>query len=107
MRPTRPSGARRGQLPGDSPLHRAPLGLAGPHAGLPCSPASVEKADAGGFSAAAYYFGRMLHKELKIPIGLINSSWGGTPAEFWTSREALDANPALKAPRRRRSSTTA
>ena len=37
-----------------------------------------------------------LYKDLKVPIGLIHTSWGGTPAEFWTSRKALEANPALK-----------
>ena len=37
-----------------------------------------------------------MHKELNVPIGLIDTSWGGTPAEFWTSRKALEANPALK-----------
>jgi sialate O-acetylesterase len=56
-----------------------------------CSPQNV-----GGFSAAAYFFGRKLNKELKAPIGLIHTSWGGTPAEFWTSRKALEANPVLK-----------
>jgi len=40
-----------------------------------------------GFSAAAYYFGRRLHKELDVPVGLINSSWGGTAIEAWTSLE--------------------
>ena len=50
----------------------------------------------GGFSAAAYYFGRQLYKELNVPIGLIHSSYGGTPAEFWTSGKALQSNPALK-----------
>jgi sialate O-acetylesterase len=56
-----------------------------------CSPETV-----GNFSAAAYFFGRQLHQELKVPIGLIHSSWGGTPAQFWTSRKALEANPVLK-----------
>jgi sialate O-acetylesterase len=37
----------------------------------------------GGFSAVGYYFGRRLHQELNVPIGLINVSWGGTPAEVW------------------------
>ena len=44
-----------------------------------CSPGSV-----GGFTAVGYFFGRELHKELGIPIGLINSSWGGTRIEPWT-----------------------
>ena len=62
----------------------------------PCTPQSVAADGWGGFSAAAYFFGRQLHKDLKVPVGLIDTSWGGTPAEFWTSRKALEANPALK-----------
>ncbi len=53
-----------------------------------CSPETV-----GGFSAAGYFFGRELHKELKQPIGLIHTSWGGTPAEAWTSMPRLEENP--------------
>ncbi|TKJ34162.1 MAG: sialate O-acetylesterase [Planctomycetes bacterium B3_Pla] len=44
-----------------------------------------------GFSAVAYFFGRELHKELGVPIGLIHTSWGGTPAEAWTRHEVLEA----------------
>ena len=36
------------------------------------------------FSAVAYYFGKKLNTDLNVPIGLINASWGGTPAEAWT-----------------------
>jgi sialate O-acetylesterase len=50
----------------------------------------------GGFSAVAYHFGNHLQGTVKVPIGLIHTSWGGTPAEAWTSLEALDADPALK-----------
>ena len=49
-----------------------------------CSPQTV-----GNFSAVGYFFGRKLNQELKVPIGLIDSSWGGTPAQAWTSRAAL------------------
>jgi sialate O-acetylesterase len=56
---------------------------------LPSSPTNVKKGIWGGFSAAGFYFGRELHKELKIPIGLIHTSWGGTLAEAWTSEEGL------------------
>jgi sialate O-acetylesterase len=56
-----------------------------------CSPQTI-----GGFSAAGYFFGRELHKELKQPVGLINTSWGGTPAEAWTSPVALQENPGLE-----------
>jgi len=51
----------------------------------------------GGFSAVAYFFGANLQKNLpgNVPIGLIHTSWGGTPAEAWTSNEALVATPSL------------
>lgn len=39
----------------------------------------------GAFSATAYFFGREIYRELNVPIGLINSSWGGTAVEAWTS----------------------
>ena len=48
------------------------------------------------FSAVGYYFGKKLNKELNIPIGLINSSWGGTSAESWTPAEEISNNPVLK-----------
>jgi sialate O-acetylesterase len=41
------------------------------------------------FSAIAYFYGRKLYEKYKVPIGLINSSYGGTPAEAWMSEEAL------------------
>ncbi len=44
-----------------------------------CSPQTV-----GSFSAVLYYYGLRLHKELDVPLGLINSSWGGSPIEPWT-----------------------
>ena len=56
-----------------------------------CSPSTVP-----GFSAAAYFFGRQLHKELKVPVGLIHSSWGGSGAGYWVSRKTLTSIPALK-----------
>ena len=43
----------------------------------------------GEFSAVAYFFGRKLMKELDIPIGLINSSWGGTNIETWISWDIM------------------
>jgi sialate O-acetylesterase len=52
-----------------------------------CSPETIP-----GFSAVAYFFGRELHRELDIPIGLIHTSWGGTPAEAWTSRPMLESD---------------
>ncbi|MGC9363439.1 MAG: sialate O-acetylesterase [Fidelibacterota bacterium] len=51
---------------------------------LECSPKT-----AANFSATAYFFGKKLHQELNIPVGLIHTSWGGTPAEAWTGKEYL------------------
>jgi sialate O-acetylesterase len=48
-----------------------------------------------GFSAIAFYFGRELQRALGVPIGLIQSAWGGTPAQSWTPRAALLAQPGL------------
>jgi sialate O-acetylesterase len=45
------------------------------------------------FSAVAYYFARKIHKEQNVPIGIIQSTWGGTPVESWTSREMLLSSP--------------
>lgn len=53
----------------------------------------------GEFSAVGYYFAKMLHKELQVPVGLVHASWGGTPSEAWTSMEAIDSVPDLKAER--------
>jgi sialate O-acetylesterase len=52
-------------------------------------------ATAADFSAVGYFFARDLYKKMNIPVGIIFSAFGGTHAEDWTSREALEANPAL------------
>jgi sialate O-acetylesterase len=56
----------------------------------PCSPASVK-----AFSAVEYFFGRNLLQSLHVPMGLIESDWGGTPAQSWTSRDALESDAWL------------
>ena len=56
-----------------------------------CSPEDMKN-----FSAAAYFFGKKLEERLDVPIGLINSSWGGTPAETWTPIELVENDTALK-----------
>lgn len=53
-------------------------------------------ATAGDFSAVAYFFARNLHEKLGVPIGILQTEWGGTPAEAWTSPSALAADPALR-----------
>jgi len=55
-----------------------------------CSPKTV-----AGFSATAYFFGRELHKQLKLPVGLINSSVGGTPIQSWIGVKAQQDVPEL------------
>ncbi|MBT4497851.1 MAG: sialate O-acetylesterase [Gemmatimonadetes bacterium] len=50
-----------------------------------CTPETV-----GPFSAVAYFFGREIQRELNVPVGLINSSWGGTIIEAWTDRASLE-----------------
>jgi sialate O-acetylesterase len=55
-----------------------------------CSPQTVSD-----FSAVGYFFARNLHASINVPIGILFSAFGGTPAEDWTSREALEGNPAL------------
>jgi len=51
-----------------------------------CSPST-----AGQFSATAYFFGKKLHDELALPVGLIESAWGGTPVEAWMSASVLES----------------
>lgn len=50
---------------------------------------------AGRFSAVAYHFAKELRRKLKVPVGIIHSSWGGTPAQAWTNLAALEAEPTL------------
>ena len=57
---------------------------------------ACDASTAPAFSAVAFYFGQDLHRALGVKIGLVHSSWGGTPAEAWTSREALAAEPSLR-----------
>ncbi len=56
-----------------------------------CSPETV-----ANFTAVGYFFARELYNELKMPIGLINTSWGGTHSETWTSKEAFQNSDEFK-----------
>lgn len=58
-----------------------------------CEPENVSE-----FSATAYYFGLMLYKALNVPIGLINTSWGGTRIEPWISEEGFRDFDFIKLP---------
>lgn len=57
-----------------------------------CTPENV-----GGFSAVLYFFGRELHKEVGVPVGLVNTSVGGTPIESWVAAETQSSDPETKA----------
>jgi sialate O-acetylesterase len=56
-----------------------------------CTPETVP-----AFSAVGYFFGRNLNQDLKVPIGLIHTSWGGTVAETWTSAQTIENDPDFK-----------
>lgn len=56
-----------------------------------CNPQTVPN-----FSAVAYFFGRDLQKALNVPVGIIHTSWGGSPAEVWMSEDVLHDNPEYK-----------
>ena len=64
----------------------------------PCSPDNIGTGGFFnvGFSAVAYFFGRELHKELNVPIGLIQSAWGGSRIEPWTPPVGFAAVESLK-----------
>jgi sialate O-acetylesterase len=55
-----------------------------------CTPAT-----AANFSAVAYFFGREIQQQEKVPVGLIDSTWGGTPAEAWISLDGISADASL------------
>jgi len=57
-----------------------------------CSPTTVSN-----FSAVAYFFGRDLQKALGVPVGLVHTSWGGSPAEGWMREEVMAENQLYKA----------
>ncbi|MFZ6009236.1 MAG: sialate O-acetylesterase [Bacteroidota bacterium] len=57
-----------------------------------CDPANVKE-----WSAVAYYFARKIHVDENVPVGIIQSTWGGTPVEAWTSRDMLLTSPITKA----------
>lgn len=62
---------------------------------------AADSATSGEFSAVGYYFVKKLQNDLKVPVGLIHTSWGGSPSEAWTSVPAINSLPDLKAARER------
>lgn len=69
--------------PGDTPSN--------PSGWVVCTPQT-----AGSFSAVAFFFAREIHQKVNTPVGIIHSSWGGTVAEAWTSKETMATLPAYK-----------
>jgi sialate O-acetylesterase len=80
------------------------------HIKIPLTVSSVPKLDipssvwnictpetAGDFTAVGYFFAREISNRLHVPVGIINSSWGGTMVETWTSRGAFEKSPEFKA----------
>ncbi len=57
-----------------------------------CSPDEIKH-----FSAVGYFYGKNLQKALNVPVGLINSNWGGTAAEVWTPKQLIENDSQLKA----------
>ncbi len=75
----------------DKSLNRSPQDTFKSDGWLPATPESVAK-----FSAVGYFFGRNLHQDLNIPIGLINTSWSGSIIESWISFEKLSQFPEFE-----------
>ena len=56
----------------------------------------ANKQTIGDFSAVAYHFAKKMYQEKGVPVGIINSSWGGTVIESWIPREAFEQSPYFK-----------
>ncbi|UII26916.1 sialate O-acetylesterase [Fulvivirga maritima] len=56
----------------------------------------IDSASVKDFSAVAYYFSRKIYADINVPVGIIQSTWGGTPVEAWTSREQLLSSPVIR-----------
>jgi sialate O-acetylesterase len=55
----------------------------------------ISPQNAGSYSAVAYYFAKKIHQALQVPVGIIYSAWGGTPAEAWTPNDVLQKDTSL------------
>ena len=76
----------------EASTHSASPAAEGKGAWQACTPENV-----GDFSAVLYFFGREIHREVGVPVGLINTSVGGTPIESWVSAEVQASDPETKA----------
>jgi len=66
-----------------------------------CTPETMKS-----FSAAGYFFGKKLQEQMNVSVGLINSSWGGTPAEVWTPNDFVENDSALVTAAKRETSSS-
>jgi sialate O-acetylesterase len=69
-----------------------------PYAGtwLLCTPENLRKINGQGFATVAYFFARAIRAQYGHPVGMIESSWGGTRAEVWTSLAGLQKGSTLR-----------
>lgn len=77
-------------------IPRKTAGLPLDDVGEPLEWQSANPQHVGKFTAVGYFYARELYKELNVPIGLINTSWGGTMVETWISKEALAKDESLR-----------
>ncbi len=78
-------------------LYKVPMTKAdAPQAAVTSRWTSCEFTNSIGFSGVAFFFGREMRAARKVPVGLIQTAWGGTPAESWTPRPILEGHADLK-----------
>ena len=82
-------------VPANTPQETVPVNAVEGHWRV-CTPETVAAGGWNGFTAVGYFFARDLQKDVSVPIGLIESNWGGTIAQAWTSAEALNTMPDFK-----------
>lgn len=81
-------------------FHVDKIGAAYPQEDVKAIWESVDSNNIKRFSAIGYFFGKKIHNTLKVPVGIINASWGGTPADTWTPQEEVLADSIFMADNR-------
>ena len=78
-------------------LYKVPMTKAdAPQCAVTSQWTSCESTNSIGFSGVAFFFGRELRAMRGVPVGLVQTAWGGTPAESWTPRPILEGHADLK-----------
>ena len=88
--------SKAADLPGIRMFTAARKTASEPQADVPGEWKVCSSQTVGTFSATAYFFGRRIHRELNVPVGLLHSSWGGTPIQAWTSWKTHEENAQLR-----------